>query len=148
MRRTPLVFEEFKNQGNFVISRTRNVFSAMGLDQRHEQLNKDVKGDREIVGLTEDEDKLRHWSICSPGVSRVVSEFEKNTVLEPKIHTKFHHHEDSESFKARFAKHVSDLKKEFVNLGNPFLGDSTDLTQLGTEDVIYLDVVCTVRNIE
>ena len=90
----PTVFEEFKHQGNFLISRARNVFSAMGLDQQHEQLNKDVKGDGGIVGLTEDEDKLRHWSICSPEVSRVVSEFEKNTVLEPKIHTKFHHHEE------------------------------------------------------
>ena len=41
----PLVFEKFKHQGNSMISRARNAFSAMGLDQQHEQKNKDVKGD-------------------------------------------------------------------------------------------------------
>ena len=43
---------------------------------------------------------------------------------------------------------LPDLKKEFVNLGNPFFGDSTDLIQLGTQDVLDMDVVCTVRNIK
>ena len=38
----PDVFNEFCN-GNFAVKGTRNPFSAMGLDQRHEQLNKDVK---------------------------------------------------------------------------------------------------------
>ena len=38
-----VIYEEFINNGNFVVHRTRNPFSTMGLDQRHEQLNKDVK---------------------------------------------------------------------------------------------------------
>ena len=37
----PSVYEEFLN-GNFVVSRTSTYFSAMCLDQRHEQHNKDV----------------------------------------------------------------------------------------------------------
>ena len=36
------VFNEFCN-ASFTVKRTRNPFFAMGLDQRHEQLNKDVK---------------------------------------------------------------------------------------------------------
>ena len=40
-----VIYEEFVNNGNFVVvHRTRNLFSAMVLDQRHEQLNKGVKG--------------------------------------------------------------------------------------------------------
>ena len=70
----------------------------MGLDQRHEQLNKDVKGDIGMVGLRED--KLRQWTICSPEMSRAVAQFEKGTVLETKDHTTFYHHENSDSFKA------------------------------------------------
>ena len=66
----------------------------MELDQRQEQLNKHVKGDGGIVGLTEDENKLRRWTICSPEISRAVAEFKKGTVLETKDHTIFHHHED------------------------------------------------------
>ena len=39
------VHEEFRQNGNFVVSRTQNPFSSMGIDQRHEQLNKDIKGE-------------------------------------------------------------------------------------------------------
>ena len=35
----------------------------MALDQRRKQLNKDIKGDGGMVGLTEDEEKFRHWTI-------------------------------------------------------------------------------------
>ena len=37
------VFNEFCN-GNFTVKLTRNPFSAMGLDQHQDQLNKDIKG--------------------------------------------------------------------------------------------------------
>ena len=37
-------FEEFVSNGDFVDHRTRNPFSAMGLDQWQKQLNEDVKG--------------------------------------------------------------------------------------------------------
>ena len=37
------IYKEFERNGSFVIRRARNPFSDMGLDQRHEQLNKDVK---------------------------------------------------------------------------------------------------------
>ena len=38
-----VICKEFVNNGNFVIHRTRNPLSDMRIDQRHEQLNKDVK---------------------------------------------------------------------------------------------------------
>jgi len=53
------VFEE----GCFVIARTKSPFSSMGIDQCHEQLNKIVKGNGGAIGLTEDNDKLRRWTI-------------------------------------------------------------------------------------
>ena len=59
----PLVYQAFHANGNFVAARTNNDFSSMALDQRHEQLNKYIKGDRGMVGLTEDEEKFRHWTI-------------------------------------------------------------------------------------
>ena len=40
----PEIFQEFDDNGNFTVRRTQNRFSKMGLDQRHEQLIKDVKG--------------------------------------------------------------------------------------------------------
>ena len=40
----PDIYYQFEHNGNFTVKRTKNRGSAMGLDQRHEQLNKDVKG--------------------------------------------------------------------------------------------------------
>ena len=48
---------------------------SWGLDQRHEQLNKDVEGDDGMVALTADEDKLTRWTICRPEISTAAAEF-------------------------------------------------------------------------
>ena len=84
----------------------------MILDLSHGHLNKDIKADGGMVGLTEDDEKFRHWEICSPEIARVIAEFEKGTMLQQKQHGSFHHHEYSNSFQIRFAKHVNDLLTE------------------------------------
>ena len=71
----PDIFFEFSNNGNFVVSRTRNPFSSMGLDQRHEQLNKDIKGDGGMIGLTEDEDT---GSVIRHCTSRILKDSRQN----------------------------------------------------------------------
>ena len=85
------------NSGDFVIKRTKNPFSSMGIDQCHEQLNTIVKGDGGALGLTEDEDKFRRWMVCGPEISRMVNEFEHVTVLSNED-TQFRHHEDTPGF--------------------------------------------------
>ena len=45
--------DEFENQGHWVLSKTNNKFSAMPIDQAHEQENTYVKGSGGCVGLTE-----------------------------------------------------------------------------------------------
>ena len=52
------VYKKFQN-GNFVVQRSRLIFSCMALDQSHEQCSKCIKGDGGIVGLTEDPTALR-----------------------------------------------------------------------------------------
>ena len=66
----PDIYQEFQELCCFVVSRTRNSLSSMGLDQRHEQQNKDVKGDGGILGLTENEEKMRCWMVCGPEVAQ------------------------------------------------------------------------------
>ena len=46
----------------------------MRLDQKHEQHNKDIKGDGGVLGLTEDEEKVQSWMVCRPEVARAVAE--------------------------------------------------------------------------
>ena len=62
-KKNPLVYQEFHAKGNFVVARTNDDFSSMALDQRHEQLSKDIKRDGDMVGVTEEEEKFRHWTI-------------------------------------------------------------------------------------
>ena len=65
-----------------LFARTNNDFSSTFLDQTHEQLSKDIKGDEGMVGLTEDEEKLRHWTICSPEIATAVTELEEGAMLQ------------------------------------------------------------------
>ena len=53
----PGVYHQFKN-GHFSVQMTKNVFSAISIDQCHEQMNKLVKGRGGAVGLTEDSQAL------------------------------------------------------------------------------------------
>ena len=46
------VFQEFSVYGNSTVSRTKNRFSKMGLNQRHKQLNKDVKCKQSLKPVT------------------------------------------------------------------------------------------------
>ena len=54
----PNVHAEFR-VGKFVVRKTRNKFSAMAIDQCHEQNNGAVKGSRGAVGLTANPAALR-----------------------------------------------------------------------------------------
>ena len=73
----PDVYQVFNEFGCFVVSTTIKPFLSMGLDQRHEQHNEDVKGDGGVLGLTEDEGKLQRWMVCRPELARAVAEFER-----------------------------------------------------------------------
>ena len=145
----PDVYQAFNNSGCFVVARTKNPFSSMGLDQRHEQHNKDLKGDGGILGLTEHEEKLRRWMVCGPEVARAVDEFELSSVLRREETTEYRHHEQTPGFQKRFFNHVNTTTEEFNKLGNPF-SDSygEDLVQISTRDVMDESVVKSVCSIE
>ena len=74
------------------------------------------------MALTEDAEKFRRWSVCSPETARVVKEFEMRSVLSKVHYTghNFHHHEHSESFQKKYLDHVRELTVVFKRLGDPF----------------------------
>lgn len=72
------IYYGFLSTGNSIASCTQNTFSSMTIDERHEQLHKNIKGEERIVGLTEDEDKFHGWLLCTPEVPGVKAEFEAN----------------------------------------------------------------------
>ena len=72
----PQVYDEFM-KGHSVVKKTKNRFSAMGMDQAHEQENCLIKGDGGAVGLTEDPSALHRWMVCGPEVAHLVSQYEE-----------------------------------------------------------------------
>ena len=67
------VYKEFVSD-NFVLQKTFNIFSAIALDQGHEQSNAIIKGVSRVVGsLTSNMDTaLRQWEVTVPKVSRML----------------------------------------------------------------------------
>ena len=69
------VYTQFMN-GNFVVHKTKSLFSAIALDHAHEQVNAGVKGEGSAVGLTGNSAALRRWMVAGPELLRMIEDFE------------------------------------------------------------------------
>ena len=141
----PQVAVEFNN-GNFTVQKTKRVFSAMAIDQAHEQNNSTIKSDGGAVGLTQSPEALRRWMVAGPEVVRMTSEFEafihKKTTLDQR------HHEQTRSSQVLFAQQVQSMVEVIEEMGNPFLEETKDLLKLDTRDIIDPAVVSSVCSAE
>ena len=140
----PGIFEEFW-AGGFVARKTKRSFSAIALDQAHEQCNALVKGEGGAVGLTNNPSALRRWMIAGPEIARMVEEFEKQAFRGEA--TDVDHHERLPSFQVTFSAQVNELVVAMEEMGNPFIEDSCYLFALDTKDIMSEDAVSTVQGI-
>ena len=90
---------KFKN-GHFAVHKTERMFSAIAIDQAHEQNNKVVKGDGRAVGLIEDPSALRRWMVSGPEISRLIEQFEYDDPIS--VRADFRHHEETEAHQHSF----------------------------------------------
>ena len=81
----PSLYRQFAD-GFFTIAKMQNHFSMIGLDQTHEQQNKELKMHGGNLNLS-DECVFTEWAVAGPEIARVITEFEagmltrKNAVL-------------------------------------------------------------------
>ena len=99
----PDVYGEFL-KGKFTVKKTTHSFSAMAIDQAHEQNNASIKGDGGAVGLTQNPAALQRWMVSGPEVARVIGEFESFTEERKKVDTR--HHEQTKHTQMAFAGDV------------------------------------------
>ena len=129
----PDVAKEF-HQGNFVVHKSDRNFSAMTIDQAHEQNTTVIKGDGGAIGVTEDPSALRRWMVAGPEISRLVANYE--TVSGTKDAKKNNrHHEQTETVQRAFFEKVKQLTKVMEEMGNPFEEESGYLLTLDTKDI-------------
>ena len=149
-RMHPAVNTEFE-RGNFVVHKTQHIFSAIPIDQAHEQNNKCVKGDGGAVGLTENSSQLLRWMVSGPEMARVINEFEKSQELIKRTQSKgpdLRHHEQVKGVQTTFMKQLKALCDSIEEMGNPFLEQGEDLLVLDTNDIVDLRVAETIRQIQ
>ncbi|KAJ8366786.1 hypothetical protein AAFF_G00342400 [Aldrovandia affinis] len=142
----PSVYAQFL-AGNFTVKKTTHAFSAIALDQAHEQNNALVKGDGGAVGLTENPAALRRWMVSGPEMARLISEFQATTEKRMKK-TELKHHEQTKHTQVAFARDVRALTRVMGKMGNPFCEDSKDLLVLDSRDLADPAVINTLHQIE
>jgi hypothetical protein len=142
----PNVYAEFL-AGNFTVKKTARPFSAIAIDQAHEQNNGAIKGDGGAVGLTENPSALRRWMVCGPEMARLIGEFESSMEGNQKT-SNLLHHEQTPQAQRDFLKDVKSLTNVIDELGNPFNDTSSDLLKLDNRDIADQAVVNTLYNIE
>ena len=109
-KKHPDVLREFEH-GNFVVHKTTNKFSAIAIDQCHEQNNAMVKGSGGAIGLTGNPGALRRWMVAGPEIARIITEFEEQA-RRPQNKEKDsgdRHHDQNPGVQAAFQKEVKTL---------------------------------------
>ena len=141
----PTIKEEFEQHGHWVVFKTTNRFSAIPIDQAHENNNDIVKGSGGAVGLTENPSAFRKWMLAGPEQARMLKEFEASLSEGSEMH---YHHEEGLSTQQSFRGQVLSLAKTISDMGNPFMNDTAELLMLDTCDVMNESVTNTVRTVE
>lgn len=139
--KAPEVYAEFL-KGNFVIRKTQRPFSALAVDQAHEQHNAIVKGDGGAIGLTQDPTALRRWMLAGPEICRLLQEF-KDVESSHELH-----HEQYPAFQTKFLRQVRAVETSIQEFGNPFQEQAKDLIVLDTRTIADTDIVNTLNNLE
>ena len=103
----PDIAREFQ-AGNFTIQKTCRKFSAIPIDQAHEQNNAAIKGDGGAVGLTDNPSALRRWMLAGPEVARLIEEFQDEHFSWDKP-PDVRNHDQSASVQRAFVKDVKSM---------------------------------------
>jgi len=142
--------EKLKNTFNtfWVIQKTCKRFSAIPIDQAHEQENAKVKGSGGVVGLTENPAALCRWLICGPELARIVTQFGEQYMPETNPVGESVHYEEGLSHQIKFQLQVNNFVNEINRYGNPFDEKGQELLVLNTRECADDVVVTTVRTIE
>ena len=101
-------------EGNISVRSTNAKFSKIAFDQKHEQVNKEIKSRNGFINLVNNEDKtfLRKLELCSGEIHEFLDRVEKKEV-------KTNHKEESETFRKAYNKNCNQVYK--MMKVNPFI---------------------------
>ena len=132
------VLQSQMNAGTFVVHKTDNKFSAMAIEQCHEQNTVIIKGSWRAVVVTGNPWALRldgDWPGSSAKGKRVLGPLGVSKTI-----AKHDHHEHHLGIQAIFMKDVKSLTGVMEDMGDTFLEQSLDLMVLDTRDIVDASV--------
>ena len=132
---------------HFTVHKSNHAFSAIALDQAHEQNNAIVKGDGGAVGLFQNEDALTKWTESGQEIARILAEFD-TSLCTINRQEDMRHHDKSKGIQKDFLEKVKSLTATITDMGNPFLEDINYLLRLDNRDILGEDAVTSVRKAE
>ena len=116
----------------------RQRFSAIAIDQAHEEANAVIKGDGGAAGITEGPSALRKWMVAGPAVSQLVAQYEGSSELRDMLkQTK--HLGQTPTDQKRFLEKVLTLTNTLEEMGNPLQEETEDLFSLDNKDIASPD---------
>ena len=136
MHRLPASVADKFVKGHFTIKKSERIFSAIEIDQAHEQKNKSVNG--RAIGILDNEQALLEWAVSGPYIANIVCSTE-NTLST-------NHHEDNDSFEKDFREKRSLLIETLKKFDNPFTDSQPDLINIVSKEVMSEKAATSVRN--
>ena len=133
---------------SFTVQRSKRLFSSIALDHAHEQLNAILKSDGGAIGLTENDEYLRRWTVSTPELCRLISEFECQVDGLSHDATDIRHHDQTKGTQVKFAEDEKMLESVIDNMGNPFCENSQDQLRIDTKEIADPNAVDKMRKTE
>jgi hypothetical protein len=141
---------EFLAAGHFAVQKSERRFSAMPVDQVHEQGNRWLKSQGGVLGMLDEPETLEQWLLAAPETARAVKEFEKQMVIdsEESDSEEEYHHEEQAGFQRRFFREIAALVHAIQAEGNPFDVAGNELVLLHTREIAPAEVAQAMRQLE
>ena len=137
MRRLPESIKKSFDLGNFTVKKSSRVFSAIGIDQAHEQNNKRVKVDGGAIGIMDNESALLEWALSGPYIAEMIQETDQCSSSK--------HHEDTDSFEKEFCLRRVKLINSFKYFENPFEDPHKELVNIASKVIMSTEAATSVR---
>ena len=131
--------------GAFALTKNTVSFTGTGVDQGQEFLNKILKGDGGLKGLTNKSASLLKYCLCAPELARLGRETEEMVGMTATLCHR-HHYLTTASLSRR-EKNVRKLV-EVLKPSNPFADKSTRLYNIMTKQVIPEQIEKDILNME
>ena len=119
------VYNEFC-KGHISVKKSNRVFSSIGEDYTHEQINIIIKGDGDVIGIFDHEKALLEWAVCGPAVADMFQDLPDTD--EDDYY--WFHHESTDNFEKTFWNGSNNLFEDFLHNGNPFIECEQDLVNV------------------